>query len=321
MEDELRSPVAPKSNFFKVPIRVFAHNEKIDADLYFYHQQQYILFKSKGTVWSPIDSQKLLSTQIEELFMKFKTHRDHHQFLQEKLKRLLDRRDIAIETKAEVLAETADPILSTIFTTPQSAELITSAADYAKSCIKFLNQKGSLPELIKLSADSFSEHAHGLHVSAYSVALAKAMGFSDEKMIFGLGMGALLHDIGKSKIPADILNKAGELDEDEWQMMRQHPEFGEKIMDSRQVVPLIAKQIIVEHHERVNGKGYPKGIKNLHVFSRMVGIADCFHSLTSDRPWGKAVGPYEALKYMIQIMGREFDPPLLEKFIQILSKS
>jgi putative nucleotidyltransferase with HDIG domain len=321
VQEDAKAGLAVKSEFFKVPTRVFGNNEKIDADLYFYHQQQYILFKSKGTAWSPVDSQKLISTQIDTLFMKFKTHRDHHQFLQDKLKRVLERRDIPLETKAEVLAETADPILSTIFTTPQSAELITSAADYAKSCIRFLNQKGSLPELIKLSANSFSEHAHGLHVSAYSVALAKAMGFSDEKMIFGLGMGALLHDIGKSKIPADILNKAGELDEAEWQMMRQHPEFGEKIMDSRQVVPLIAKQIIVEHHERVNGKGYPKGIKNLHVFSRMVGIADCFHSLTTDRPWGKALAPFEALKYMIQIMGREFDAPLLEKFIQMLSKS
>jgi HD-GYP domain-containing protein (c-di-GMP phosphodiesterase class II) len=312
---------ASKSEFYKIPVGFFGNGEKIDADVFFYHQQQYILFKSKGGLWSPADAQKLESTHVENLFMKFNTHREHHLFIQDKLKRMLERRDITVEAKAEVLYQTAEPILSTIFTTPSSAELITSAADYTKTCIKYLNQKGSLPELVKLSMDSFSEHAHGLQVSAYSIALAKAMGFVEEKMLFGLGMGSLLHDIGKSKIPASILNKPKELDETEWALMRQHPEWGEKILDQRQLVPLIAKQVVLEHHERVNGKGYPKGLKNIHIFSKIVGIADCFHSLTSERPYAKALPPFEALKLMIQTMGREFDPLLLEKFIQMLSKS
>ncbi|MDB5038694.1 MAG: hypothetical protein JWQ35_2222, partial [Bacteriovoracaceae bacterium] len=201
--------VTPSDQFFKLPSNLYGNNEKVESDLYFYHQQQYVLFKSKSTLWTSLDSQKLISTEIEDLFMKFKNHRDHHVFLQDKLKKCLERRDVPLERKAQMLYDTAEPILSTIFTSPSSADLILSAAEYAKSCIKFLTERGSLPELIKLSSDSLSEHSHGLHVSAYSVALAKAAGFRDEKMIFGLGMGALLHDIGKSKIPADILNKTG----------------------------------------------------------------------------------------------------------------
>ncbi|MDB5038479.1 MAG: histidine kinase, partial [Bacteriovoracaceae bacterium] len=95
----------------------------------------------------------------------------------------------------------------------------------------------------------------------------------------------------------------------------------EKILDQKQMVPIIAKQIVHEHHERVNGKGYPRGIKNLNVSSRIVAIADCFNSLTSERTYEKAIPPFEALKLMITTMKKEFDTTLLERFIQMLSKN
>ncbi|MBN8555318.1 MAG: HD domain-containing protein [Deltaproteobacteria bacterium] len=305
--------------FYRVPRDIYRANDQVETDLYFYYQRQHLLFKSKGSVWNDSDFQKLLNSDVDCLFIKFKSPKHHHEFLQDKLRTILSRPQVPIERKARVLYEIADPIISTAFKTPGSTELIQNAGEYAKSCIQFLNSKGSLPELIKLSSESFTEHSHGLHVSVYSVALAKKMGFQEHGQLFALGMGALLHDIGKSKIEATILNKPGELDDREWQLMRQHPEFGEQILKQHDFVPALSKKIVAEHHERINGKGYPKGIKGIHMFSKIVGIADCFNTLISDRAYAKPMPPYDALRFMVQTMKPEFDPSILEQFILMLS--
>jgi putative nucleotidyltransferase with HDIG domain len=305
--------------FYRVPRDIYRANDHVETDLYFYYQRQYLLFKSKASVWNDSDFQKLINTDVDCLFIKFKSPKQHHDFLQEKLRTILSRPQVPIERKARVLYEIADPIISQAFKTPGSVELIQSAGDYAKSCIQFLNSKGSLPELIKLSSESLTEHSHALHVSVYSVALAKKIGFQEHSQLFALGMGALLHDIGKSKLEATILNKPGELDDREWQLMRQHPEMGETILKAHEFVPALAKKIVAEHHERVNGKGYPKGIKGLHMFSKIVGITDCFNTLISDRAYANAMEPYEALRFMVQTMKAEFDPNLLQQFILMLS--
>jgi HD-GYP domain-containing protein (c-di-GMP phosphodiesterase class II) len=205
-----------EEEYYKVPIVIYRPGDKVENDLYFYHLRNYVLFKSKQTVWAQADTDKLINTQVDTLYIKFRSAKDHHAFLQAKLKTILSARDVPIERKASMLYETADPILSTVFTSPQSAELLAGASNYAKSCIQYLNERGSLPELVKLSSNSLTEHSHALHVSAYSIALAKRLGFNDQQSLFALGMGALLHDIGKSQISADILNKTGELNDDEW---------------------------------------------------------------------------------------------------------
>ncbi len=306
-------------DFYKIPIDLYRSGEKVETDLYFYYQRQYVLFKSKDSVWQDQDIDKLINTQVSSLFVKFRSPAEHHRFLQSKLQNILDRPKVSVERKAKVLYEIADPILSRVFSTPNSQELLLNAGSYAKSCIQYLNEKGSLPELVKLSTSMITEHEHALHVSTYSVALARKMGYRDEAQIFALGLGALLHDIGKSKIDSKILMKPGELSDDEWLLVRQHPDFGKEILEPNSVIPPLAKKIVHEHHERVNGKGYPRGIKGLHVFSKIVGIADCFNMITSERPYEKALPPFEALKYMIQTMKSEFDQALLTKFIEMLS--
>lgn len=307
-------------DYYKVPICVYKIGDKTDSDLYFYHLRNYVLFKSKGASWAQSDIDKLTNTQVDTLYVRFKSAKDHHQFLQDKLKVILNQKDVPLERKASMLFETADPILATVFTSPTSAELLSGASNYAKSCIQYLNERGSLPELIKLSSDSLTEHTHGLHVSAYSVALAKKVGFKDQQTLFALGMGALLHDIGKSQISPDVLNKETDLTDDEWLLIRQHPELGEKVLETRQIVPLLSRRIVLEHHERVNGKGYPKGIRGAHQLSRIVAIADVFNSITSEKPWAKAMPPFDALKFMIQTMRYEFDKNYLETFIAMLSE-
>jgi HD-GYP domain-containing protein (c-di-GMP phosphodiesterase class II) len=310
----------PKIEYYRVPIYVYRKNDKVETDLFIYHDKNYVAFKSKGMAWSEDDNSKLSSGNVETLFAKFNSHLEHHNFLQTKLKVVLDSKDIPLATKANMLYETADPIVSTLFTSPKNAELIAGAGRYAKSLIQYLNEKGGLPELVKLSTESLTEHSHGLQVSAYSVALAKKLGHKTLDLLLPLGLGALLHDIGKSQIPGSILNKPTDLDDVEWQQIRLHPELGESLLQNRSAIPPLARQIVKEHHERMNGKGYPRGIKNIHMLARIVSIADTFNAMISMKIYGKTLTPVDALKTMMTTMKHEFDQDLLMRFIEMLSE-
>jgi putative nucleotidyltransferase with HDIG domain len=306
--------------FCSIPINLFVIGTPITFDLYFYYQRQYVLFKSKGNQWTAEDSQKVKSGSFKGLFGKFKTTKDHHDYLHSKMKEIMNKPDVAVERKAKVLAEISTPILDGLFKSHDSSEMIASAAELAQSCMTYVSERGSLPELFKAAGDSLSEHAHALFTSAYSIALGRKMGVQDQAQTFALGLGGLLHDIGKVKIDQQILEKPNELDDQEWLIIRQHPEMGEQILYHRQAVPALTRRIVLEHHERFNGKGYPRGIRNIHTFSKIVSVVDCFNALTRNRPWAPAMPPYEALKFMLNQMRTEFDPVVMQQFISMLSK-
>jgi len=307
-------------DYYSIPLNLYALGTPVTFDLYFYYQRQYVLFKSKGSQWTVEDSQKIKSGSVRSLFAKFKTVKDHHEYLHSQMKGILSKPEIPTERKAKVLTEISTPILDSLFKSPESSDAISSAAELTQSCMSYISEKGSLPELFKLSGDSLTEHAHGLFTSAYSVAVARRMGVVDQAQTFALGLGGLLHDIGKVKIDPKILEKPSELDDQEWLIMRQHPEMGEQILYHRQTVPALTRRIVLEHHERANGRGYPRGIRNVHTFSKIVAVVDCFNLLTRNRPWATAMTPYDALKFMLTQMRTEFDPDVMGHFISMLSK-
>jgi putative nucleotidyltransferase with HDIG domain len=308
------------AEYCSIPINLYVIGTPITFDLYFYYQRQYVLFKSKGNQWTAEDSQKVKSGSFKGLFGKFKTTKDHHDYLHSKMKEIMNKPDVAVERKAKVLAEISTPILDGLFKSHDSSEMIASAAELAQSCMIYVSERGSLPELFKAAGDSLSEHSHALFTSAYSIALGRKMGVHDQAQTFALGLGGLLHDIGKVKIDRQILEKPNELDDQEWLIIRQHPEMGEQILYHRQAVPALTRRIVLEHHERFNGKGYPRGIRSIHTFSKIVSVVDCFNALTRNRPWAPAMPPYEALKFMLNQMRTEFDPDVLQQFISMLSK-
>ncbi|MDB5038953.1 MAG: rpfG 3, partial [Bacteriovoracaceae bacterium] len=304
-----------------VPIELYRGEKHMDVELFMYYQGQYISYKGKGQNWTDVDTQKLTEFGVTELFVKFNSKAAHREYLEVNLVKILSRPNASIQKKALVLYELSDPMLSTIHTTPGSAEAINSASGYVRSCIKYLNDRGALPELVQLSCRNLTEHAHALHVSAYAIALAKSLGIRAYDEIFALGLGGILHDIGKSKVANEILNKAEELQNEEWLAIREHAKLGEEILGTKSIVPALSKRIVLEHHERPNGKGYPNGIKTPHPFSKMISIADAFNTLTSQKVYAPGMKPYDALKHLVVgVKGGEFDPTYLKAFVEMLSK-
>ncbi len=153
---------------------------------------------------------------------------------------------------------------------------------------------------------------HALRVAALAVELGRGIGMSDEELVH-LRRGALLHDIGKMVVPDAILRKPGPLTEEEWAVMRRHPENGREFL--RKVAYLEpALDVPYAHHERWDGSGYPRGLagEEIPLSARVFAVADAFDALTSDRPYRKAWPEEKVLAYVRSHAGTQFDPEVVE---------
>ncbi|CAN5131647.1 hypothetical protein BH24ACT23_BH24ACT23_10750 [soil metagenome] len=148
--------------------------------------------------------------------------------------------------------------------------------------------------------------------------VAKELALDDEE-IKEIRTAALLHDIGKVGIPDEILHKPGPLDDREWEIMRQHPAIGERIMRSIPGMGSIAR-IVRHEHERWDGGGYPDGIagEQIPVAARIILACDAYHAMVSDRPYRKAMPHHAAMKELTENAGTQFDPQVVEALVGYL---
>jgi len=172
-------------------------------------------------------------------------------------------------------------------------------------------------------AAEFKDNETGLHVirmSHYSRLLAEALEHGDHwtELIFH---ASPMHDIGKIGIPDSVLLKPGKLDDDEWNIMRTHPQLGASIIgDHDNELMQMSKEIALSHHEKWDGSGYPNGLKGeqIPLSGRIVAVADVFDALTTERPYKKAWAVSDAVKFIDENSGIHFDPDLVLLFHEVM---
>ena len=161
---------------------------------------------------------------------------------------------------------------------------------------------------------------HCERVADYTTRLAAAVGFQGRDLIW-IRMGAFLHDVGKTRISAEMLNKPGQLDDAEWKIMREHTIYGDEIVAELDF-PYDLRPIIRSHHERWDGTGYPDNLResDIPLVARILCIADVFDAMTTQRSYKAPSSKADALAYMSAQAGRIFDPELLQIFLAIMQE-
>ncbi len=160
-------------------------------------------------------------------------------------------------------------------------------------------------------------YLHSMAVCGLMISLGKKMGL-DEQQLRRVGMGGLLHDVGKAAVPLEILNKPGKLTDEEFTIMRQHPIVGaQRLMDADAGDDLL--DIALHHHEKYDGSGYPHGLKGeeITLYARMAAVCDVYDAVTSNRPYRKGWTPAEAMHNMLSWRGH-FDSTLLHAFVRTI---
>lgn len=176
-----------------------------------------------------------------------------------------------------------------------------------------LNDSTSLMDCINSVrvADEYT-YSHMVNVSAYAMLLAKWMGLS-EAQIKDVVVAGILHDVGKSKIPLDILNKSGPLTDSEFQIMKLHTVYGYEIIKNNKDINFDVKRAVVMHHEREDGLGYPLGVKGdqKNIYAKILTVVDIFDAITSNRVYKRSQTPFAAFRELERIGYNVVDPKVM----------
>ena len=218
--------------------------------------------------------------------------------------------------------ERSRPLLVDMFANARMGRVVSAenTADVVGHIAQSMkNSSSALIEITRLKSRDEYTFLHSIAVSALMIHLARSIDL-DENSARDIGMGGLLHDIGKMKIPLALLNKAGALTEAETRLFRRHPLLGHDILAQQGDMPQIVLDICLYHHERIDGKGYPKGLTGdqISLPTRISAICDVYDALTTERPYKKAWAPIDAIRFMLAQEG-QFDKQLLMKFAYGLS--
>jgi len=139
-----------------------------------------------------------------------------------------------------------------------------------------------------------------------------------EERLAPLGVGLLLHDIGKLAVPPEILRKPGPLNEEEWKAMRAHPTLGFQILKKDDEISPLARAVVRSHHERWDGTGYPEGLPadRIPLGARIIFVADAYDAMTSDRVYRRKLSTQDALAELQRCAGTQFDPEVVAAFVE-----
>jgi HD-GYP domain-containing protein (c-di-GMP phosphodiesterase class II) len=173
---------------------------------------------------------------------------------------------------------------------------------------------------VSLQAVTQETEEHSQRIRDLALRLGKALGLS-QRELDELSLLAEFHDIGKITIPRAILEKPGPLNEEEWSIVKKHPETGFRITQSIWELSSIATYILF-HHERFDGQGYPRGLKgeNIPLLSRIIAICDAYDAMITGRPYHRTYTKKEAIEELKRCAGTQFDPRIVEAFVKILEE-
>jgi putative nucleotidyltransferase with HDIG domain len=161
-------------------------------------------------------------------------------------------------------------------------------------------------------------YMHSMSVCALMIAFGKQLGF-DNQMLREVGVGAMLHDIGKMKVPAEILAKKGGLTDDEFEMMKKHVSYSKDLLEQTPGIAELSVMVASQHHERLDGKGYPHGLKGkeISIYGQAAAIADVYDAMTSQRCYQRRFEPTEVLKKLHEWSG-SYNTELVEQFVRCI---
>ncbi|MFW6286541.1 MAG: HD-GYP domain-containing protein, partial [Candidatus Sumerlaeota bacterium] len=184
------------------------------------------------------------------------------------------------------------------------------------------NDPKVLSASLKMAYATYTAPTHCMNCGFYGLALAREHLKEDRHDWIDLATGFFLHDIGKSKVSQDILVKPGALDQTEWWEMRRHPSYGEGLLEHGQVLTPVLRTIVLLHHERMDGRGYPFGMRaaEIPLYARLMSIVDAYDALTTQRTFRERSEPFDALKVMKHEMASQFDPEIFRTFVLLLRR-
>lgn len=222
--------------------------------------------------------------------------------------------------RAARICRAAKPAVVAMFNEARMGRAIAAAG--AASLVQEISDSvsrnpGALISIARLKDKDEYTYMHSVAVCALMIALARQLGLDDE-LTRELGLAGLLHDIGKAKVPLEILNKPGKLTDAEFEAVKSHPEHGHAILAAGGAAGAIALDVCLHHHEKIDGSGYPHRLKGeaISLHAKMAAVCDVYDAITSNRPYKSGWNPAESIRRMAEWSKGHFDEAVFQAFVR-----
>ena len=236
------------------------------------------------------------------------------------LQEVISNKKLSPENKASLVHRHSIVMMNRLMGNPSVENIIQAKKGIAEIVDLILTNNETNKCLLNITTHDYSTYVHSVNVGVLGISISKRIfaGSSGHDM-YELGAAFFLHDLGKVNVDQSIITKPAVLNDAEMAQMRRHPEFGYEILSKANQLTEECRTIVLHHHERFEGNGYPLGLKgnDIHVYGRICSLADVYDALNSDRPYRNGMGPFAALKVMKEEMINHFQKDLFEKFVMM----
>lgn len=313
------------NQYVSYPFSTLTKDSVIPFDCYIKRYNDFVIIIEAGTLMSAELLHKLDNNQ--EIYILKKDSEKMKQFqMDHGIITLSDTKSDMVQTsekKLSALYATVSNAMQTIFDKGNEKFSLDPLRLFLIELADDVNLDAELfPILLKIIPTEYTTHNHSTNVAFFAMILAKALDLSKEEIV-DLGLTGLLHDIGKLRIDNQLLLKPSRLQEDEYETIKHHSEYGYSILKDNGVENQKILSGIHFHHERLDGSGYPKGLheKLIPKYAKIIGICDAFDALTTKRTFRNYYTSYEALVVMKQEMATQFDNTYINTFIRLLREN
>lgn len=264
----------------------------------------------------------LIRMGINEVYVLIdveKPSTDDKQEISEKTRKIIEENIVEDRTRVELTESVKERVkegIQYLYSNTESESFSDTTNNIAGHLMRTINESNAIAvDIDALKVSDEYTFKHSVDVATMAMIIAKKYGLSDRE-IYEIGVAGLLHDIGKSKIPNEILNKPGRLTDEEFDIMRQHSVLGYKILQDKTDISDAIKIGVLQHHEKINGSGYPMGIRNnrISIYARILAVADIYDALVTERPYKKGFSKRDAVE-MIMSMTGELDFDAMKSFL------
>ena len=304
------------TDFIPISVATLVPTTSVGMDLYQVGEdkERVVLYRGGDYPIEPADIDRLRERGVNRLFISADKRDDYQAYLRRISECDPALGEVSIQARVGAVNEVVRDMLRTSFSNNDVAQTVQLAGDLAEMACNLVSQDDFAPnDLFQVLHHDYTTFTHSANVALYCTMLAKALGFSVDE-IKQITAGGLLHDLGKLEIPEAILCKPGRLDEAEFRIIQMHPTLGFRRLIDRDELTYGQLMMVYQHHERIDGSGYPVGVPDseIHPWAKLCAIVDIFEAVTSIRPYRKPMPRNEAIELLRRETGEALDSEMVQ---------
>lgn len=311
------------AEYFPVPVDALKSNN-LEMDIYLiYANNRVVLYRARGTSYSAADSASILKKGISHFYVPITQHRQFQSALKAQIVNSYDDPTIGNTERARIVRGACSKMIEDFMHDPTRPGLTDSIDEMATQFNSWMSEDQSkFSYLLEMSDHDFYTTTHMINVGIACGMLGAELLGTDDPLVPKLMYGGLIHDIGKAGVSVEVLNKEGKLTDDEWAQIRRHPQNGADILKKQPNQEAITVDMTLNHHERLDGKGYPNGLteSELTLPSKICAVVDIYDAMTSARPYRGPIPPRTVLDIMRKDVGTAIDQTIFEAWERVVNR-